>query len=185
MLALGAWSWRWSRDITRAVSTTIPRMLRMLAGIPRKPTELWLARQMRSWRFCQALALLNEGVPLASGAGLDTRRAIPRAIHFPSQRHSAQMREFYGRVGLAREVRRRRIGADFAPVVVAGWVSAPIVLNDTTCDGSGALQLWNGPQKATAATRCRLAPTETGETHRDRGHTGHETARSEPTLARA
>lgn len=46
----------------------------------------------------------------ASWTELDTRCALPRAVLLHSQRYIEQTRELYGRVGLAREMRRTRIG---------------------------------------------------------------------------
>lgn len=37
--APGAWMWLWSYDVWRAVATTTVRMLRAMAGIPRKSEE--------------------------------------------------------------------------------------------------------------------------------------------------
>lgn len=62
-----------------------------------------LERQ-RAPRSC---ASLRSREPL--GPSL-TRVASSCAIHLPSQRYCEQMRELYGRVGLAREMQRRRVG---------------------------------------------------------------------------
>lgn len=62
--ALGAWRWRWSHEVWRAINTTAIRMLRPMARIPRTPDEPWLGLHVRSWRSYQAWVLLKEGGPL-------------------------------------------------------------------------------------------------------------------------
>lgn len=120
------------------------QMFRTMADIPRMPEESWLQWHMMSWCASQTGVLLKEGGPLgtkvlcqavkrwAKETELDTRCALPRVLHVHSQRYLVQTRELYATVGLAREMRRRRIGGPrgrcdaVAKGVVAEWLLAHV-----------------------------------------------------------
>lgn len=104
------------------INTTPMRTISAMAVISVMPDQPWLFWHMWSWRSRHAWVLLDEGSPWgtkvlrqagkrwASRTDLDTRCALRRAIRIHSQRFVEQTCELCSRVGLARGMRRRRIG---------------------------------------------------------------------------
>lgn len=85
----GAWSWRLSHDVWRAINTMTMRMLRAMVDIPRKPDEPWLFWRMRSWRSCQAWVRLKQGSPRGTNVPMSCIRQRSGVPVGPNWAHAA------------------------------------------------------------------------------------------------
>lgn len=104
-LTFGGWSWRWSHEVWRTVSTTVIRMLRIMAHISRRPAEPWLDWKIRSWRRCQTWMFLKEAAPCGTKimcqaakrcdpwTALNTRCALAHALYLHPQVNSERTTE--------------------------------------------------------------------------------------------
>lgn len=115
-LALGVWSWRWSSEVWRIISTTVIRMLRIMAHSSKRLGEPGRDWHIRCVRDCQTYKLgggtLGHQDLVCQAAkrweawiAPDTRCVLVRALHLRARLCSESAQELCRMTGLVRTVK--------------------------------------------------------------------------------